>query len=108
METPALITNAQELANVLKSERKARGIRQSDIADLFRLNRSTVIDAESGKGDPKLSTAILLIEALGMRLVAVPANVATRLSFPPTPDEVEMVGVDDVDWDWDDDDGSNT
>lgn len=96
---PDIILTPSDLADVLKRRRKALGVRQEELAGLFALSRYTVIAAESGDGDPKLSTVLKLVEALGLRLVAIPNVVADRLVLPdPPPPPPDLVDVDDADW----------
>ena len=100
---PDLIFSPSDLSAVLKRRRKALRIRQEELAGLYDMSRYTVIAAESGEGDPKLSTVLKLVEALGLRLVAIPGEVAAAWDArvedavppPPPPD---FVDVDDADW----------
>lgn len=96
---PDLIFSPADLAAVLKRRRKTLRVRQEELAGLYDLSRYTVIAAESGEGDPKLSTVLKLVEALGLRLVAIPGGVADRLVLPdPPPPPPDFVDVDDADW----------
>lgn len=96
---PDLIFSPSDLSAVLKRRRKALRIRQEELAGLYDMSRYTVIAAESGEGDPKLSTVLKLMEALGLRLVAIPGEVADRLVLPdPPPPPPDLVDVDDADW----------
>lgn len=96
---PDLILSPADLAAVLKRRRKALRVRQEELAGLYDMSRYTVIAAESGDGDPKLSTVLRLVEALGLRLVAIPGEMADRLVLPdPPPPPPDLVDVDDADW----------
>lgn len=96
---PDIILTTSDLADVLKRRRKELRIRQEELAGLYAMSRYTVIAAESGEGDPKLSTVLNLVEALGLRLVAIPNVVADRLVLPdPPPPPPDLVDVDDADW----------
>lgn len=98
MERYKIISDHGDFSQALRDARKKLELNQSDVADLNNLSRYTVIDAESGKGDPKLSTMLTLLEAVGMRLVMVPADVADRISLPPE-DIHESDDLGEVDWD---------
>lgn len=96
---PDIILTPSDLAYVLKRRRKGLRVRQEELAGLYDLSRYTVIAAESGKGDPKLSTVLKLVEALGLRLVAIPEEMTDRLVLPdPPPPPPDLVDVDDADW----------
>lgn len=95
MPIPTPIRTGGDLASILKARRSITGLRQKDIADLNRMSRFTVTDAESGRGDPKLSTVITLLRTLGMTLVAVPSEFSDRVSIPQVEDE-ELEEINDV------------
>jgi DNA-binding XRE family transcriptional regulator len=98
MQRYKIISDHGDFSQAFRDARKKLELNQSDVADLNNLSRYTVIDAESGKGDPKLSTMLTLLEAVGMRLVMVPADVADRISLPS--DEIhESDDLGEVDWD---------
>lgn len=96
---PDLILSPADLAAILKRRRKELRVRQEELAGLYDMSRYTVIAAESGEGDPKLSTVLKLVEALGLRLVAIPGEVMDRVVIPaPAPPPPDLVDVDDADW----------
>jgi DNA-binding XRE family transcriptional regulator len=96
---PDLILSPADLAAVLKRRRKELRVRQEELAGLYDMSRYTVIAAESGEGDPKLSTVLKLVEALGLRLVAIPGEVMERVVIPAAPPPPpDLVDVDDADW----------
>lgn len=100
---PAVIENATDLSQALRARRKEFGLRQADLTGVYALSRFTLTDAESGRGDPKLSTLLRLFEGLGMRLVAVPAQFADRVSVPEegSPQQTgRPIGEEDMEIDW--------
>jgi transcriptional regulator with XRE-family HTH domain len=99
MSRHSIITDRDNFSKALRDARKNLGLKQSDVADLYNLSRYTIVDVESGKGDPKLSTILTLLEAVGMRLVVVPAEVSDRISMPPESDHGETNFLGEVDWD---------
>jgi DNA-binding XRE family transcriptional regulator len=94
------IRSVEDLGAAARSTRKARKIRQDDLAAMIAVNRTTIIDVETGKGDPRLSTILKLAEAFGLRLALVPRD----LNMQASPKEAETslareLDVDDVDVD---------
>ena len=51
--------------------RKARGIRQVDIARIVGVTQPVISELESGKTSPRLATLITYANALGMTIVVV-------------------------------------
>ena len=102
MLKPTLITDASILAAAIKEQRKSRKSTQQDLADMHDISRYTVVDAESGNGDPKLSTVLTLLNGLGISLMAVPTRMAVQVELldVPEPEEEDLQpGIDD--WDFD-------
>jgi len=97
MKPYEILTDAAALAATLKARRKAIGVTQDDLASLHALSRYAIIDAESGKGDPKFSTITTILEGLGLRLVAVPAEFAGRITLPEPMDETQGKELEDGD-----------
>jgi DNA-binding XRE family transcriptional regulator len=81
------ITDPQDFSDLLKQNRKRLGLNQTQLANMHDLSRYTVVDAESGRGDPKLSTVLTLLRGLGLSLVAVPTHMVGRINLP---DEAEV------------------
>ena len=106
MQTYFPLRDPSDLASALKQRRRQLELNQSDVAGMHDVSRFTIVDAESGKGDPKLSTLLTLFEALGLTLVAVPSQLAERLLVPDGWEEAPRGGripddpdIDDADWD---------
>lgn len=98
MPAREIIGSATDLAHALKAQRKRLGLNQAEVADMHDLSRFTIVDVESGKGDPKLSTLLRLMEALGLRLVAVPTQLVDRIVLPEP--EVQSLSADDLEIDF--------
>jgi len=75
-ERPATWTR---LANALKGAREARGLTQRELARRMGRPPPRVSELESGEGDPRISTVLAAVSALGMDLVVVPAAKAREL-----------------------------
>lgn len=52
------------MKNCIKALRKARGLRQEDLAELLGVSRQTIIAMENDKYDPSLALAIRLARLL--------------------------------------------
>jgi transcriptional regulator with XRE-family HTH domain len=104
MLKPTIITDPKILAETLKLQRKALKATQEDLAGMNDISRYTIVDAESGRGDPKLSTILTLLNGLGISLMAVPNHMADRVKMLETvelePEAEEYLGEID-DWDFD-------
>lgn len=53
----------------IKERRKALKITQKELADLAGISINTVVAAERGQGDPKLSTYLAICNVLGLKLI---------------------------------------
>ena len=62
------------MKNGIKALRKARGLRQEDLAELLGVSRQTVIAMENDKYDPSLALAMRLA-----RLLETPVEAIFRL-----------------------------
>lgn len=56
------------IQDVMKSQRKALGISQQDLADMSEVAISTIKQIESGKGNPSLSTVEKIMDIFGMEI----------------------------------------
>ena len=53
----------------IKERRKALKITQKELADLAGISINTVVAAEHGQGDPKISTYLAICNVLGLKLI---------------------------------------
>lgn len=53
----------------IKERRKALKITQKELADLAGISINTVVAAERGQGDPKISTYLAICNVLGIKLI---------------------------------------
>lgn len=53
----------------IKERRKALKITQKELADLAGISINTVVAAECGQGDPKISTYLAICNVLGLKLI---------------------------------------
>lgn len=53
----------------IKERRKALKITQKELADLAGISINTVVAAERGQGDPKISTYLAICNVLGLELI---------------------------------------
>lgn len=72
------------IAHMLGAIARAKG-GMSVLADATGLSRENLYRALSGRHDPKLSTVVKVINALGLRLHAHPAGVRPEHSRSPEP-----------------------
>lgn len=59
------------MKNCIKALRKARGLRQEDLAELLGVSRQTVIAMENDKYDPSLALAMRLARLLETPVEAI-------------------------------------
>lgn len=59
------------MKNCIKALRKARGLRQEDLAELLGVSRQTVIAMENDKYDPSLALAMRLARLLETTVEAI-------------------------------------
>ncbi len=64
--------DASNLSSVLKQRRKVLKLKQTDLAEMARVSLHTVIDLESGKGNPTLGVLSRVLGIVGMELVLEP------------------------------------
>ena len=65
-------TVAAGLAETVRRERRARGLRQDDLALVAGLGLRAVHDVETGKATAQLATWVKVLDALDMDVVAAP------------------------------------
>lgn len=53
----------------IKERRMALKITQKELADLAGISINTVVAAERGQGDPKISTYLAICNVLGLKLI---------------------------------------
>ena len=53
----------------ITERRKALKITQKELADLAGISINTVVAAERGQGDPKISTYLAICNVLGLKLI---------------------------------------
>lgn len=82
-----VIKTPSDLSELLRNRRHDMGISQGEVSSSNEMSRFTLVDAESGRGDPKLSTMFKLFQAMGLAMVVVPAQMADRISFPEIEEE---------------------
>lgn len=61
--------NMKTLGMQIKERRKALNITQKELADLAGISINTVVAAERGQGDPKISTYLAICNVLGLKLI---------------------------------------
>ena len=61
--------NMKTLGMQIKERRKALKITQKELADLAGISINTVVAAERGQGDPKISTYLAICNLLGLKLI---------------------------------------
>lgn len=61
--------NMKTLGMQIKERRKALKITQKELADLAEISINTVVAAERGQGDPKISTYLAICNVLGLKLI---------------------------------------
>ena len=61
--------NMKTVGIQIKERRKALKITQKELADLAGISINTVVAAERGQGDPKISTYLAICNVLGLKLI---------------------------------------
>ena len=82
MTNITIIKSPDDLAKAIRTGRKSQGVTQENVAGLYALSRYTLVKAESGNGDPKLSTILTLLQGVGLSMVLVPGHLADHLNLP--------------------------
>ena len=68
-----------DLAHALQEARRAAGLSQADLAERAGVSRMTVQKLEAGAIDPRVSTIVVLVRALGLDLLLVPAALKSTM-----------------------------
>ncbi|MEI8570948.1 transcriptional regulator [Methylomonas sp. LW13] len=63
------IQNAMELGKIVASQRKAQGLRQSDLAGLAQTGTRFISDLENGKGTLQFDKVMHILNLLGLDVV---------------------------------------
>jgi DNA-binding XRE family transcriptional regulator len=95
------ISSPSEIGSLIKARRAQRDIGQEQLAAIVGISRYTLVDIETGKSDPKLSTVLKLADALGFRLALVPSEmeVNTRPRDESQAEEPDEIDLDEVEVD---------
>lgn len=65
------IGNMKNIGIQIRERRKSLKITQQELADLAGISINTVVAAERGQGDPKISTYLAICNVLGLKLTTV-------------------------------------
>ena len=68
-----------DLAASLRHARRAAGLSQGELARRAGVSRMTVTQMETGAKDPRVSTVVVLLRALGLELMPVPSAIRTTV-----------------------------
>jgi transcriptional regulator with XRE-family HTH domain len=63
-----LATTTTDVGAIIAGERRAQGLTQHDLAQRMGVSRGSVIALESPNGNPRLTTLLRAVSALGLRL----------------------------------------
>lgn len=81
---------AARLGNLIRERRKALNMNQDDVALATGVGRRFIIDLESGKPSCQIGKALLVAEAVGLRLFERLADASASLALlPDVPDDDE-------------------
>lgn len=76
MNSTAVPRGASEPFRQLRALRRARKLKQEDVARKAGISREAYLRAESGQADPRMSTFLAACEALGLEVVLAPQHSA--------------------------------
>jgi HTH-type transcriptional regulator / antitoxin HipB len=65
---PILIKNIQDIAQLVKTERKAQGLTQMKLAQLCNVGTRFIIDLEKGKPTCEIGKVLIVLHGLGIKL----------------------------------------
>lgn len=68
------LNTERDLASLLTRIRKKRGLTQEQLAKLIGVSVRRISQIESGKHPPKVSTLIMILDAMGLRLAITPKD----------------------------------
>lgn len=60
--------NVIEIGEVIRLRRKFLGLTQKDLSGIVGIGLRNLVDIESGKGNPSLSTLLRILEVLGLSI----------------------------------------
>jgi len=80
MNSTAVPRGASEPFRQLRALRRARKLKQEDVARKAGISREAYLRAESGQADPRMSTFLAACEALGLEVVLAPQHLATDVN----------------------------
>ncbi len=75
------IRNSKDLGEAIRRARKAKDLRQVDVAQKASVRQALISELENGATTAKLDTVIKIVAALDLDLSIVPRHIA---SFDPT------------------------
>jgi y4mF family transcriptional regulator len=83
---------AARLGELIRARRKALNMNQDDVALATGVGRRFIIDLESGKPSCQIGKALLVADAVGLRLFDMLANAgANDAALPDVPDDDDGV-----------------
>lgn len=68
----APVDNLRAIAELLRDERRRRGLTQAEFAELLGVHRSYLAELEAGRGTLQLRRLVQALNAMGVDLVALP------------------------------------
>ncbi len=60
--------NIQAISNAIVKRRKMLSVSQKELADLADVSLHSIINLESGRGNPTLQLLLTVVEVLGMKM----------------------------------------
>ncbi len=67
-----IIYSPKSLGNVLKRQRKAKKLTQTEVGDAFKLDQTTVSSIEQGAAGTRLETLFRMLAALDLEMIIQP------------------------------------
>ncbi len=64
-----LISSVEEIGAAIRTERKAQGLTQTELADACNVSLSFVVGLERGKKTAEIGKAILVLQTLGIDIM---------------------------------------
>lgn len=84
---PKVILTAEDFGPFLQQRRRELGMRQADLAKKVGVMPHHISRLETGFSEPKISTLLALMDALNVRMVAVPIA-ETKPEYAATPSAI--------------------